>query len=108
VQVYTALPRFVRRMLIRLATHLPAIWTQIGGTVAVPAVGMYAKSCGGWGIPQTWNTLDVTVGSIATKPGVVDGQIMAREYLSVTVSFDHDLVDGAPAARFCARLVIRS
>jgi pyruvate/2-oxoglutarate dehydrogenase complex dihydrolipoamide acyltransferase (E2) component len=27
-----------------------------------------------------------------------------REYLNVTISFDHDIVDGAPAARFTQRL----
>ncbi|HRO91391.1 MAG TPA: 2-oxo acid dehydrogenase subunit E2, partial [Promineifilum sp.] len=30
--------------------------------------------------------------------------IEPREYLSVTLSFDHDIVDGAPAARFGGRL----
>lgn len=104
VRVYEALPRFARRMLIRLAKRFPALWTQIGGTVAVTAVGMFAKDLGGWGIPLTWNTLDVTVGSIARKPGLVDGQVAVREYLSITASFDHDVVDGAPAARFCVRL----
>jgi pyruvate/2-oxoglutarate dehydrogenase complex dihydrolipoamide acyltransferase (E2) component len=34
---------------------------------------------------------------------VVDGQIEIRELLNVTVSFDHDIVDGAPAARFTQR-----
>jgi pyruvate/2-oxoglutarate dehydrogenase complex dihydrolipoamide acyltransferase (E2) component len=34
----------------------------------------------------------------------VDGEIRIREYLSVTISFDHDIVDGAPAARFAQRL----
>jgi len=28
-----------------------------------------------------------------------------REYLQLTVAFDHDIVDGAPAARFTKRLV---
>jgi pyruvate/2-oxoglutarate dehydrogenase complex dihydrolipoamide acyltransferase (E2) component len=28
-----------------------------------------------------------------------------RDYLQLTVSFDHDIVDGAPAARFTKRLV---
>ncbi len=41
--------------------------------------------------------------SIAERPGVVDGRIEVREYLSVTMSFDHDIVDGAPAARFAQR-----
>ncbi|MFN2167693.1 MAG: 2-oxo acid dehydrogenase subunit E2, partial [Anaerolineae bacterium] len=27
----------------------------------------------------------------------------AREFLSLTMSFDHDIVDGAPAARFARR-----
>jgi len=31
-------------------------------------------------------------------------RIEVREYLSVTASFDHDIVDGAPAARFARRL----
>lgn len=42
----------------------------------------------------------MTVGGLAQKPGVHEGQIAIREYLSLTLSFDHDIVDGAPAARF--------
>ena len=45
-------------------------------------------------------TLSVAVGGIAEKPGVHQGEIVVREYLSLTVSIDHDIVDGAPAARF--------
>jgi len=35
---------------------------------------------------------------------MVDGRPLVREYLSLTMSVDHDLVDGAPAARFTQRL----
>jgi pyruvate/2-oxoglutarate dehydrogenase complex dihydrolipoamide acyltransferase (E2) component len=42
----------------------------------------------------------VTVGGICEKPRVVDGEVKPREILHVTLDFDHDLVDGAPAARF--------
>jgi pyruvate/2-oxoglutarate dehydrogenase complex dihydrolipoamide acyltransferase (E2) component len=31
---------------------------------------------------------------------LVDGLVQAREYLCLTISVDHDVVDGAPAARF--------
>jgi pyruvate/2-oxoglutarate dehydrogenase complex dihydrolipoamide acyltransferase (E2) component len=55
---------------------------------------------GGWGIPLAPYTLNVTLGGIGEKPGVMDGRIEIREYLSLTVSFDHDIIDGAPAARF--------
>ena len=44
------------------------------------------------------------MGGIGEKPGIVEGHIAIREYLSLTVSFDHDTIDGAPAARFTQRL----
>lgn len=40
------------------------------------------------------------MGGISQKPGVHEGEIAIRDYLDLTVSFDHDVVDGAPAARF--------
>jgi hypothetical protein len=64
-----------------------------------------------WGIPQAQNyTLGLTVGGIARKPGVVrtdDGErIEPREHLSLTLSIDHEVVEGAPAARFTNRLKV--
>ena len=46
------------------------------------------------------STLTVAVGGIAQTPWVVDGKIAMREVLDVTLSVDHDVVDGAPFARF--------
>lgn len=71
--------------------------------MGITAVGMFGKG-GGWGIPVNDHPLDITLGGVATKPGVVDGQIAIREYLCMTLSFDHSLIDGAPAARFSTRL----
>jgi pyruvate/2-oxoglutarate dehydrogenase complex dihydrolipoamide acyltransferase (E2) component len=65
----------------------------------VTAVGMFSRGAS-WGIPKPSQTLTVTLGGIAEKPGVVDGQVVPREFLHITVSVDHDVVDGAPAARF--------
>ncbi len=36
---------------------------------------------------------------------MVDGRVEPREILNLTVVFDHDVIDGAPAARFVHRLV---
>ena len=36
---------------------------------------------------------------------MVEGRIEPREILNLTVVFDHDVIDGAPAARFVRRLV---
>jgi pyruvate/2-oxoglutarate dehydrogenase complex dihydrolipoamide acyltransferase (E2) component len=81
----------------------PQVWKRNVGTVGLTAVGMFADGAG-WGIPIPPPGLMVTVGGIGEKPGRVDGQIVWRDYLSLTISFDHELVDGAPAARFTRRL----
>jgi pyruvate/2-oxoglutarate dehydrogenase complex dihydrolipoamide acyltransferase (E2) component len=73
---------------------------RTAGTTIVTSVGMFGRG-GGWGIGfLPLHTLGLTVGGIASKPGVHEGQIAVREYLDLTLSFDHDIVDGAPGARF--------
>ncbi len=44
------------------------------------------------------------IGRIHEKAVVVDGQIVVREMMALSISFDHRLVDGAPAARFLQRV----
>ena len=90
-------------VLWRIGRTSPQVWTKYMGTVGITAVGMFGKGAD-WGIPLTGHTLSITLGGIAEKPGVVDGEIALREYLCITLSFDHSIVDGAPAARFTARL----
>lgn len=75
----------------------------LGGTVAVSSVGMFGPA-GGWGVPVSPATLSITVGGLATKPCYVDGRLQARELLDLTISVDHAIIDGAPAARFARRL----
>ena len=103
------IPRLVQRwpglllLIGRVLIRSPFYFKRIGGTCEITAVGMFGKGSG-WGIPTPGYTLMLTLGGIASKPGVVDGQIAIREYLSLTISFDHDVIDGAPAARFTERL----
>lgn len=103
LRLYDTLPGTIRRLLVRLAAHYPALWRRVGGTVVVTAVGMFGKG-GGWGIPTVWNTLVVTVGGIGVKPGIVSGKVEEREYLDVTLSVDHDVVDGTVLAAFASSL----
>ena len=51
------------------------------------------------------HALDLIVGGTARRLAEVDGRIESREMLSLTIIFDHDVIDGAPAARFTRRLV---
>ena len=40
------------------------------------------------------------VGRIVEKPAVVNGQVVPRPMMSLSLSFDHRVLDGVPAARF--------
>ncbi len=83
-----------------IGSRRPRLWKTIVGTVEISSVGMFGTGAG-WGIPPTMPTmLMVTVGGIGEKQVVVEGHAAVWEYLSLTISFDHDIVDGAPAARF--------
>ena len=68
-------------------------------------VGLFGRGHSGWGLSPTLHPLGLVVGGIAWKPAVVEGRIEPREILNLTVSFDHDIVDGGPATRFVKRLV---
>jgi pyruvate/2-oxoglutarate dehydrogenase complex dihydrolipoamide acyltransferase (E2) component len=83
----------------------PTISVSMGGTVALTSVGMFGGGHSGWGLSPTLHPLGLVVGGITWKPAVVEGRIEPREILNLTVTFDHDIVDGAPATRFVRRLV---
>lgn len=83
----------------------PTIATSMGGTVAISAVGMFGQGHKGWALAPAAQSLSLVVGSIARKPAMVEDRIEPREILHLTVTFDHDIVDGGPATRFTHRLV---
>lgn len=93
------LPGFLRLLFYSALMRTPQQFIKIASPVLVTSVGMFGRG-GGWGLPMTNFTLTLTIGGIAERPGIVEGHIEAREYLDVTLSFDHDIIDGAPAARF--------
>jgi pyruvate/2-oxoglutarate dehydrogenase complex dihydrolipoamide acyltransferase (E2) component len=97
--------RLVKALLGWATRRNPSIPVSMAGTVGVTAVGMFGKGHSGWGFEVTRHSLDLVVGSICWKPAVIDGRIEPREILNLTLVFDHDVIDGAPAARFTTHLV---
>jgi pyruvate/2-oxoglutarate dehydrogenase complex dihydrolipoamide acyltransferase (E2) component len=96
----TRIPGVIPAMYAVMARSVAA--RQRIGTVAVTAVGMFAGG-GGFGItPLTLMSLEVIVGGMSQRPRVIDGQVTARDVLDLTIAIDHNVVDGAPAARFAA------
>jgi len=99
------LPRSVVRGLFRLVLAHPK-WVQaFSGTLFVTSVSMFS-SVPGFVVPFVGGPKAVSFafGSAVRKPVAVGDRVEIREIVSVTAAFNHDLVDGAPAARFINRL----
>jgi pyruvate/2-oxoglutarate dehydrogenase complex dihydrolipoamide acyltransferase (E2) component len=101
--ILTKLPDFILWVYWWLIRRDIRLLRRFGAMVGITAVGMFADGAG-WGIPVSFHSVNVTVGGIGEKPGVVNGRVEIREYLCLTLSFDHDIIDGAPATRFAQRL----
>ncbi|MBK8984731.1 MAG: 2-oxo acid dehydrogenase subunit E2 [Chloroflexi bacterium] len=97
------LPGFIRRLFLRILFKNPHWLKEMNGTVSLTSVGMFGQG-GGWGIPVSNHTLQITLGGIAQRLAMVNGVVETRQVLCITISFDHDIVDGAPAARFAQTL----
>jgi len=103
VKFYTKLPKSMRRFLIKKLLKNPLRVKKLMGTIIVTAIGMFGKLYG-WPIPTTSHPLAFAIGGITKKPGVINDKIEIREYLTMTILLNHDVVDGAPAARFIDKL----
>lgn len=103
-RMYPYLPRLLRTAFWRAFNRYPRLKKRIGGSVMVTAVGMFGAGAG-WGIsPVSDYTLQVILGGVMERPAIVEGRVAARQYLCMTISADHDILDGAPFARFIQRL----
>ena len=76
-----------------------------GGTFTLTNLGAVG---GGWGfgtpiINQPQSAI-LGTGSITDRAVVRDGQIVARPVMTYSLTFDHRAIDGAPAAKFAARV----
>lgn len=101
---YLALPAALRTRLLGSLRRLPETQKRFAGTLGVSSVGMHGGG-GGIGLPFLVHTVDVLVGGLAERPAFgADGGVERRSFLSIAVVADHDIIDGAPFARFLAEL----
>lgn len=114
-QSYLASP-FMRRLvpvlpssLVRLAFRAIArnhkLVAELSGTAFVTSVSMFSQ-VPGFVVPYIGRpkASSFAIGSVVRKPVVVRDRIEIREIAQVTAIFNHDIVDGAPAARFINEL----
>ncbi|MBM4310773.1 MAG: 2-oxo acid dehydrogenase subunit E2 [Deltaproteobacteria bacterium] len=74
-----------------------------GGTFTVSAMGMFGTDVFTAIINQPENAI-LGVGTIKDKPVVVNGQIVIRPMMNLSLTYDHRTIDGADAGRFMQTL----
>lgn len=67
------------------------------------SVGPFTAGAG-WGLAPVAYPVTLNGRWAARQPVFHDGMLEKREHLCLTVAVDHGVIDGTPAARFCARL----
>ena len=104
-RIFTSFPKFIRNFMYWRFGRNPILLKDFGGTISLTSVGMFGDLVG-WGIPIGVQPLMFSLGSIVKKPSVIEDKIEIREILHATILFDHDIIDGAPATRFLAKLKV--
>ena len=98
---------FIPSSLLKLFVRIADKSINMGikyGKIGVTSAGMFSKEPV-WFIPHGSPTILLTIGSIIARVIEINGQFETREHLCLTVSFDHDIIDGAPATRFMNELI---
>jgi pyruvate dehydrogenase E2 component (dihydrolipoamide acetyltransferase) len=69
-----------------------------GGTISLTNIGVFGVD-GGTPILSPGQTAILAMGRILDRAWVVDGQVVARPVMQLTLSFDHRVIDGALGSR---------
>jgi pyruvate/2-oxoglutarate dehydrogenase complex dihydrolipoamide acyltransferase (E2) component len=104
-KLYPFIPAFIRQRLIRRIIKNPYSIKKQGGLIAVTSVGMFTNTRGWVGGFGGITPLNFAIGGITQKLVKSDDSIREEQCLQITISLDHDIIDGGPAARFSAYLV---
>jgi pyruvate dehydrogenase E2 component (dihydrolipoamide acetyltransferase) len=75
----------------------------VGSTFTISNLGMYGVSFFTPIMNYPENAI-LGVGQLAQKPVAIGGQISIRSMMPLSLSFDHRVIDGAPAALFLGKL----
>lgn len=105
LKFYPYVPKFIRQIFIRRMIHNPFYIKKQGGVIVVTSVSAFTASSGwvmGFG---GMLTMSIALGGKSIKQKLLDDNLIEEEFTQMTISIDHDIIDGAPAARFISTLV---
>ena len=102
--IFYSLPQKIRLLIWKRLLRNPFVIKRNMGTAIVTNVAGAGKFPG-WLIPKSVHNLCVGLGPAVRKPWVIKNDIVIRDILHLTLMFNHDAIDGSPAARFAAKLI---
>lgn len=105
MRLLLVVPKVLRRWLMRALAHSALAVKRLTGTTFLTSVAKFAD-LRGFVLPYVAGPVATSfaIGSLSLKPMVHAGEVKVRRCLHLTLSFNHDIVDGGPAARFATRL----
>jgi pyruvate/2-oxoglutarate dehydrogenase complex dihydrolipoamide acyltransferase (E2) component len=103
-RLITVLPKGFVLFMFRSILSDHKLVRKLSGTIFVTSVSMFSN-VPGYVIPYIGGPKAVSfaLGSSTKKPVVIGNEVKIREIMNATVVFNHDLIDGAQAARFINR-----
>ena len=105
IKLYPLIPKFIRKRIIRRMILNPFNVKKQGGLIVVTSVGMFANTRGWIGGFGGITTLNFAVGGISRNLTKIGESLHEEQLLQLTLSFDHDIIDGGPATRFSSNLI---
>lgn len=105
VRLLSRAPRLVRIGALRVAASSAIRVKSWSGTTFVTSLAKFGET-GGFILPFASGPVAISfaLGGLSKSPVCIEGRHEQRDRLAVTVIVNHDLVDGAPAARFVQHL----
>ena len=101
---YMLVPKFIRRFVIKMLLSNPFYVKKTIGTVGMTSLGEYVKELSGYAIAFGDKTLNVAIGGMKEYAVLEGGKMKNKKVLYLTFKVNHEIVDGAPVARFITRV----
>jgi len=99
---FNFMPWLVRRIVILISLIIPELRLRyMPASFGLTSIGKYGIHAL---VPPSVSASTFGVGTIEPKPMVVDNEIKICPIMTLTLNFDHRLIDGAPASRFLSEI----
>jgi pyruvate/2-oxoglutarate dehydrogenase complex dihydrolipoamide acyltransferase (E2) component len=102
--LYYRFPGFLRRLTWHVMLKRYKFVHKSMGNVMITSLSGMGK-VNGWFVYTSIHPVSFGLGAIIKKPVVINDEIHIREMMNMTILLDHDVIDGAPMARFVKHLV---